>query len=137
MSRTSVGSVIVDPAAGAAESALIGQQTAAKSLPVVLASDQGSVPQTTATVGAPAQKASSATSITLLALNTARKGFSVFNDSTQPLYVKFGTTASATDYNVKVAAQGFYESPASPVYTGRVDGIWAAANGNGYVAELT
>lgn len=86
--------------------------------------------------GAPTQVASSATSVTLQASNTARKGLTIFNDSTQVLYVKFGTTASSTSYNVQIAAGGYYEA-AAPCYTGRVDGIWASANGNAYVAELT
>lgn len=82
------------------------------------------------------QVASSATSITLQAANTARRGLSIFNDSTATLYVKFGTTASATSYTVQVPAGGYYETP-QPTYTGRIDGIWASANGNAYVTEAT
>ena len=79
----------------------------------------------------------SASSAQLLASNTARKGMSIFNDSTQPLFVKFGTTASVTDYTVKIVAGGYYEMP-KPIYTGRVDGIWAAdASGAARITELT
>ena len=82
------------------------------------------------------QVASSATNVTLQASNAARKGLLIFNDSTAILRVKFGATASATSYTVQIAAGGYYEMPIPPVYTGIVDGIWAAANGNAYVTEL-
>jgi hypothetical protein len=79
--------------------------------------------------------ASSATSVTLLSSNAARLGATVHNDSTQILYVKFGITASATSYTVKMVADAYYEVPFR--YTGRIDGIWASANGNARVTELT
>lgn len=79
--------------------------------------------------------ASSASSVTLLAANNARLGATIFNESTQVLYVKFGTTASATDYLVQLVASAYYEVPFG--YVGRIDGIWASANGNARVVELT
>lgn len=82
-----------------------------------------------------ANVASSATSVTIQAANANRLGLTIFNDSTALLYVKFGTTASATSYTVQVAAGGYYEVPLD--YTGRVDGIWAAANGFARVTELS
>lgn len=83
---------------------------------------------TTATV------ASSATSVTLFAAATGSlNGRTVWNDSTQTLFLKFGVTASSTDYTVQLPANGFYEFPL-PIYGGEVDGIWASANGN---ARLT
>lgn len=81
------------------------------------------------------QVASSASNVTLKAANTARLGLSIHNDSTQVLYVKLGATASATSYTVKMAANSHYETPFG--YTGIVDGIWASANGNAYVTEIT
>lgn len=83
-----------------------------------------------------ANVASSATNVTLLAANTARLGATIFNDSTQVLYVKFGATASATSYTVQIAAGGYYEVP-QPVFTGKLDGIWASANGNARVTETS
>jgi len=80
--------------------------------------------------------ASSATNVTLKAANVNRKGLCISNDSTAVLYVKFGATASATSYTVKMAAGGYYEM-AFPCYTGIVDGIWASANGSAYITELT
>lgn len=80
--------------------------------------------------------ASSASSVTLKAANAARRGLAIFNDSEAVLYVKFGATASASSFTVKIAADGFYEMP-QPIYQGVVDGIWASANGNARVTELT
>jgi hypothetical protein len=78
--------------------------------------------------------ASSATNVTLKASNANRQHLTIFNDSTQVLYVKWGATASATSYTVQIAPGGYYEFP-QPAYTGIVDGIWAAANGNARVTE--
>lgn len=80
--------------------------------------------------------ASSAASVTLAASNIDRKGLSIFNDSTKVLFAKLGATASASDYTLKIPAGGYYELP-HPVYTGRIDGIWQAANGAAKVTELT
>jgi hypothetical protein len=90
-----------------------------------------------ATSGGAANVTSSATNVTLLASNASRKGFTIFNDSTSVLYVKFGATASATSFHVKMAAGSYYESPAGVNYTGIIDGIWASANGNARVGEFT
>lgn len=82
----------------------------------------------------PANVNSSATAVTLSAANASRIGWTVFNDSTQVLYVKFGAAASATDYKVKILAGGYYEMP-SPIYRGIITGIWASANGAARVVE--
>lgn len=77
-----------------------------------------------------------ATSTTLLAANANRLGATIHNDSTAALYVKLGTTASATDFTVKMAADSYYEVPFG--YTGRIDGIWASdASGAARITELT
>lgn len=78
---------------------------------------------------------SSATSVTLLSANDARIAAMLYNDSTQVCYVKFGTTASSSSFTVLLEAATYYEIPAG--YTGRVDAIWASANGNMRVTEIT
>lgn len=78
---------------------------------------------------------SSATSVTLLASNASRIGATIHNDSTQDLYVKFGTTASTSSFTVKMNPQSYYEVPFT--YTGRIDGIWSSANGAARITELT
>ncbi len=92
-------------------------------------------PPTSAT-GTVTRVASSASSVTLLASNASRKGAAFFNESTQILYVKFGTTASSTDYTLQLFPNAYYEIPTTTVYTGRIDGIWASANGACQVTEL-
>lgn len=77
----------------------------------------------------------SATSVQLLASNASRKAFSVFNDSSAVLYIKFGVTASSTSYTVQVPKNGFYES-GSVIYTGEIDGVWASASGAARITEL-
>lgn len=98
------------------------------------------VTASTSGTGTSANVASSATSVTLLAANAARKGATIYNDSTSVLRVKLGATASATSFSVVLAALtsgigGYYEVPAS--YTGIIDGIWDSANGAARVTELT
>ena len=78
---------------------------------------------------------SSATNVTILAANSARLLAMVQNDSTQILYLKFGATASTSSYTVQMPANSYYEIPYP--YTGIIDGIWASANGNARVTELT
>jgi hypothetical protein len=83
-----------------------------------------------------ANVAGSASSVTLLASNTARKGAYVFNDSTATLYLKYGSAASTTSYVVQVPPGAFWEMPNRPIYTGLIAGIWSAANGNARVTEV-
>lgn len=81
--------------------------------------------------------ADTASSTTLLASNASRRGATIFNDSSEILYVKFGATASATDYTIKMAAGSYFEFPV-PCYTGVVDGIWANnSTGAAKLTELT
>lgn len=95
----------------------------------------------TATIAAPSSSSvtsvsSSATNVTLLSSNAARLGASIYNDSNKILYVKLGTTASTSSYTLQMSPNSFYEIP-YPVYTGRIDGIWASANGAARITELS
>lgn len=78
--------------------------------------------------------ASSATNVTILASNANRIAAQIYNDSTQILYLKFGTTASSTSFTVPLAAATYFEVPGG--YTGNIDGIWVSANGNARVTEI-
>lgn len=80
---------------------------------------------------------SSATNVTLLSSNTARKGAVFYNDSTQICYLKFGATATSSSFTIPMAAASLITMGNDPVYTGVVDGIWVTANGNMRVTELT
>ena len=77
----------------------------------------------------------SVTSVTLLATNAARKGATIYNDSTATLYLKLGATASVTSHTLQMIKNSYYEIPFN--YTGIIDAIWAAANGSARISELT
>lgn len=95
----------------------------------------GSTPAGTSTLS---NVASSASSVTLLSSNSSRLGGMFFNDSTSRVLVKFGTTASATSFTTAIGPQGYFELPAATgLYSGRIDAIWDAANGNMRITELT
>jgi hypothetical protein len=78
--------------------------------------------------------AASTTSVTLKVANANRQGIRIYNDSSAILYLKFGTTASASDFTAKVYPEGYFEDN---VYTGIIDSIWSLAIGNARVTELT
>ena len=70
------------------------------------------------------------------ALNSARRGLTIYNQTSQVLYVKMGTTATLTDFTLIMDVSGYYESPFG--YNGAVWGIQgAAATGLVYVTEVT
>lgn len=80
--------------------------------------------------------ASSATVVTLLAANTARRRALIFNDSaTADLYIKFGSNASTTDFTHKVARGA--AMPPEEMYNGIITGIWSAAVGSARITEIT
>lgn len=72
--------------------------------------------------------ADTATSTTLLSSSGARKGFRITNTSSAVLYVKYGTTASATDFTVRLPQWAYLEEN---FYSGRVDAVWASDPGDG------
>lgn len=77
--------------------------------------------------------ASSATVVTISEESGAVQGRSIFNDSTQVLYLKMGSGASASDHGVQLAAGAYFEVPFA--YKGIITGLWASANGNARVTE--
>lgn len=103
----------------------------------VLADSAGALiaTQKTASTATLSNVSGSASNVTLLSANSARLGASIYNDSTAILYVKFGTTASTTSFNVKMFPEDYFEVPDG--YTGRIDGIWASATGAARMSELT
>lgn len=78
--------------------------------------------------------ADTASSTTLVAARTERKELIIQNDSSSILYVKFGATATASDYTIKLAQDAVLVTE----YTGRVDGIWSSdSTGAAKITELT
>jgi len=79
--------------------------------------------------------ATSTTSAQLLASNANRLGATIHNDGNQNLFVKLGTTASTTDFTIRMASQAYYEVPFG--YTGRIDAVQSTGTGNARITELT
>jgi hypothetical protein len=53
-------------------------------------------------------------------------GGSVCNESSEFLYLKFGTGVSSTSFSVKLPPRAFYELN-FPQYTGVITGVWKSA----------
>ena len=71
----------------------------------------------------------------MLANNVNRLGATIYNDSGNGLfYVKLGTTATTTDFTVKILPLSYYEIPFG--YTGEIDGFWTIVNA-GDAARIT
>ena len=80
--------------------------------------------------------ASSASSTAIIASNAGRVGLMVFNTDANNLYLKYGATASTTSFTVIIGTNVLWEMPL-PVYTGAIDGIWAAdGSGSAFITEL-
>ncbi|MGE0629582.1 MAG: hypothetical protein AB7O43_17365 [Hyphomicrobiaceae bacterium] len=84
-----------------------------------------------------ASVASSASSTTIAAANSARQALSIYNDDANALLIKYGATASASSYKVRIPGGGYWERPPDDRYTGIIDGIWEAdGSGSARVTEL-
>jgi len=76
------------------------------------------------------------TSAVLIAANSARKGLSIYNNSSLgTLYIIFGATASTTNFAERISPNTLWEMPLQ--YTGAIAGVWSAASGNAEITELT
>lgn len=114
----------------------LGQKTMANSTPVVIASDQSAIPVSfTASAGTAtvSRIATSTTVATALAANASRTGL-IINTESGTTYVKFGSTATTTDYTVELAANSTYEYQG---YKGIVTVIRPSGTGNIQVTEVS
>ncbi|HEU5316764.1 MAG TPA: hypothetical protein VFX49_11680 [Chloroflexota bacterium] len=73
----------------------------------------------------------------ILAANAARRGATVYNDSTATLYLLVAAgAASATNFTVRLTSQAYFEVPFG--YTGAIRGFWDADTaGSARVTEYT
>lgn len=95
----------------------------------------GKVGRDTTATGTTSNVSSSASNVTLLSSNSSRKGAIIYNDSLQPLKIKYGTTASATSFTTEIPP-GWEWEMTGVIYTGQIDGIWDATNGSARITEL-
>lgn len=107
----------------------LGAQVADYSAAVKVNGDTSAAPSLTAV-------ASSASTAQMLAANGSRKGLIAVNTDANPVYLKYGITASLTDFSVLIAGNGGYWEMPWPIYTGRIDALWAADGiGSLYLTE--
>lgn len=78
--------------------------------------------------------AASASSVQVAASNSAAKKRIFYNDSTAVAYLKYGTTASTSDFTIKLFPDATWEELH---YYGRCDAIWTSATGNMRVTVVT
>lgn len=80
----------------------------------------------------------SGSSVTVLAANAARLGFTLYNDSDSPVNVKLGATASSTSFTRRLLPQDVVSTQDLGInYTGKIDAIWDSATGAMRVTELS
>lgn len=111
--------------------------------PVKVASD-GSLVVTTSSAGGGSGSGTatlsnvngSASSVTLLAANTARRSVFIENDSSAILYVKFGSSASTTSHTFILGPGDIYVEKSCD-YPGVISGIWSSATGAARITEVT
>lgn len=89
--------------------------------------------------GAPISVLAATTVLSLLTVNTSRKGATIYNDSTAIMYLLLGPGASTTNfttalYGNSTGVGGYYETPFG--YTGVITAVWASATGSARVTEL-
>jgi hypothetical protein len=79
----------------------------------------------------------SVTNFTMFSANPNRRGLTLFKEGSNTAYVKFGATASATSFTVKLTNNSYFEVPDN--YTGRIDVIFSTAVAGNilYSTELT
>ena len=75
--------------------------------------------------------ASSASNVSILASNRSRRGLILCNTDANGVYIKFGTTATTSDFSLYLAQNGIY-TMTGQIYTGAIDAIWAG-DGTGYL----
>lgn len=83
----------------------------------------------------PERIASSVAAVTLREPYAHRVGLLIYNDSNANLYVKYGPTATSTDFTLLIGPGGLWSMP-WPIYAGLVTGAWSAAQGGAQVTEL-
>lgn len=98
---------------------------------------QSVYPESTSTIATLSNVSASASSVTLLAANASRKGATIVNDSTANLYIKYGSSASATSYTYKLFPSDFYYMKLEDYTSGIITGIWDSATGTARITEMT
>lgn len=104
-------------------------------MPLTRKAQSVSIAESTSSTGTTTPVDAATTETPLLAANSNRKGATIYNDSSETLYIDFNASVSATDYAVSLGQDDFYEVPYG--YTGIIYGIWTGNIGKARVVEFT
>lgn len=114
----------------------LGPQASGSSLSVVQATGTTfSVTSDVSTTGTLSSVSLTTSSQVFLAANANRKGFIIYNDSLNMVFLAFAATASTTAFSTKIQAQGAFDSDID--YTGVISGIASSASGAVRITEFT
>lgn len=78
---------------------------------------------------------SSTTSVTIAAANTARKGISIYNNSTAALYLSYASPATANNAFMAMQPGSLLMLDQQLMVTGAIYGLWTAQNGAAHVTQ--
>lgn len=76
------------------------------------------------------------TNQTALSANANRRSAIFYRSGAAVVYIKFGATATTSDYTIQLVNNAVYELP-FPCYTGRIDVIFAGTTGTLKITEIT
>ena len=79
-------------------------------------------------------QAATTSEVTLAATNSSRVAVQIHNNSTNTLYVKYGTGVSAGSFSLKLRKDdwAFIDD-----YRGQITGVWNGTNGNAQITETS
>lgn len=87
------------------------------------------------TVSPTLQVNSSTSSVTIAAANTARKGISIYNNSTAALYLSYASPATTSNAFMVMQPASLLMLDQQLMVSGAIYGIWTAANGSAQVTQ--
>ena len=87
-------------------------------------------------VSATVSVASSASSVSIVAANTLRKGISIFNNSIHSLYLSYTTPATPTNSFMRMQPASLLLLDQQLVVSNAIYGIWTSVDGTAQVTEF-
>lgn len=78
----------------------------------------------------------SATAVELAPARESRRGMTIYNDSTQSLYVKYSVDVTTTSFAIKIPPDWYATMPWGEIYAGKMWGVWGGVD-PGRFAQVT
>lgn len=76
------------------------------------------------------------TPVVIAIARPTRRSLLIFNDSTEDLYIKYGSGVTTTSFTLKIPQNWYARMPWGGVYQGAIWGVWADADIGG-LAQVT